>query len=355
MSLQSEISQDEMLASLQALALASLQHWGVNCLDIALIKYRENAVFKVETTDGNRFALRVHRAGYHSDEALHSELQWMAALQQFGIDVPVVVPTVASDLFILSTLPTTGDTLQIDLFEWIEGSPLGTTESGLGDDLQQIEHTYRTIGNIAARLHEHGKQWCLPEGFKRHAWDENGLVGEQPFWGRFWELGSLTTAQRELIVTAREIVRSELQAMATLPEHADYYGLIHADFVPENLMLSGDTVRLLDFDDAGFGWHLFELATALYFIRTDANFTVARDALIEGYRAHRALPDEVLAKLPVFMMARGLTYLGWVHTREGTDVARELAPFVTDLACNLATEFVETHGNSNQAARFANH
>jgi Ser/Thr protein kinase RdoA (MazF antagonist) len=344
MSKYAEISQDVVWANLQTLALASLSHWRIDCHAITLIKYRENAVFKVQTTDGSRWALRVHRAGYHSDEALRSELQWMAALQESGIDVPVVVPTVAGELFILATLPTTGETLQIDLFEWIDGRQLGTTEGGLGDDVRQIERTYRTIGSIAARLHEHGKQWHPPEGFRRHAWDADGLIGEQPFWGRFWELRSLNTVQRQLILTARDIVRSQLQVIAQSSEHADYYGLIHADFVPENLMISGETVRLLDFDDAGFGWHLFELATALYFIRSDRHFTIARDALIDGYRAQRALPDEILAKLPIFMMARGLTYLGWVHTREDSDVARELAPFVTGLACELASGFVESHG-----------
>lgn len=344
-----EISQEQMLANLQDLAQASLHHWDMDCLNIELIKYRENAVFKVDTTDGNRYALRVHRGGYHSDAALRSELQWMAALQQSGIDVPMAVPTGKGELFILSTLPSTGETFQVDLFEWIEGNQLGTAEGGLGEDVQQIEHTYRTIGNIAARLHEHGRQWHRPEGFQRHAWDTEGLVGDSPFWGRFWELRSLSEEQRSLILTARDIVRNELQAMIQTPEHDDYYGLIHADFVPENLMVSGDTVRLLDFDDSGFGWHLFELATALYFIRQDTHFKIAQDALIEGYRAYRALPEKVLAKLPVFMMARGFTYLGWVQTREGSDVAKELTPFLTELACDLATEFVETHGACTKA------
>ncbi|WP_426119695.1 phosphotransferase enzyme family protein [Pseudomonas sp. DSP3-2-2] len=344
-----EINQEQMLSNLLGLARASLHHWNMDCLDVTLIKYRENAVFKIETTNGNRYALRVHRGGYHSDAALRSELQWMAALQQFGIDVPVVVPTDKGELFILATLPSTGETLQIDLFEWIEGRQLGTAEGGLGDDIQQIQHTYRTIGNIAARLHEHGRQWRRPEGFNRHAWDAEGLVGDSPFWGRFWELRSLNEKQQQLVLTARNIVRSELQTITQAPEHDDYYGLIHADFVPENLMISGDTVRLLDFDDAGFGWHLFELATALYFVRRDANFKVAHDALIEGYRAYRALPEKVLAKLPVFMMARGFTYLGWVQTREGSDVARELAPFLTELACDLAAEFVKTYSSSAKA------
>ncbi len=73
---------------------------------------------------------------------------------------------------------------------------------------------------------------------------------------------------------------------------ADRYGLIHADLVPENLLVDGDRVRVIDFDDAGFGWHLFELATSLYFISGDEGYPTARAALIRGYRSERALPDE---------------------------------------------------------------
>lgn len=55
---------------------------------------------------------------------------------------------------------------------------------------------------------------------------------------------------------------------------------------------------------AGYGWHLFEIAAALYFIREDPHYAVARDALIAGYREYRPLPDRVVEKLPVLMTPR---------------------------------------------------
>lgn len=345
----SEAHQGKVLLDLQTLALSSLTEWRIDPEAISLVKYRENAVFKVSAKDGRLFAMRLHRGGYHSDDELRSELQWMAALQDCGIAVPTVVPTTAGELFIRTHLLTTGAEVQVDLFEWIHGAQLGTAENGLGENVSDIERTYRTIGNIAARLHNHGATWQLPEGFRRHAWDSEGLVGEQPLWGRFWELETLTTDQRQQLLTAREIVRSEMAAMTTLPEYADCYGLIHADFVPENLLVSDGKVRLLDFDDAGFGWHLFEIATALYFIRDDPNYSVAHDALIAGYREQRPLPEAVLARLPVFMMARGFTYLGWVHTRKNSEAARQLTPFVTTLACDLAAQFIASYGNAELA------
>jgi len=35
-----------------------------------------------------KVVLRVHRCGYHSDAALHSERMWMQALAADGIEVP---------------------------------------------------------------------------------------------------------------------------------------------------------------------------------------------------------------------------------------------------------------------------
>src|SRR5579864_52029 len=104
---------------------------------------------------------------------------------------------------------------------------------------------------------------------------------------------------------------------------ADRYSLIHADLVPENILVDGTHLQVIDFDDAGFGWHMFELATSLYFIRRESVYPEARDALIEGYRHVRPLPQTQLACLPMFLAARGSTYLGWVHTRRNEPAARE--------------------------------
>ncbi len=105
-------------------------------------------------------------------------------------------------------------------------------------------------------------------------------------------------------------------------------------------MVDGERLRLIDFDDAGFGWHLFELVTSLYFIRGEAYFERAQDALIEGYRAHRQLPDQQLEPMPLFYLARGFTYLGWVHTRQETETAKELTPMLVEMACELAEDYL---------------
>jgi Ser/Thr protein kinase RdoA (MazF antagonist) len=327
----------EQSERMRALGRAALERWDVVPREVALVKFRENAVFEVTCDGGRRYALRIHRAGYHSDAELLSELQWMQALGRDGFDVPELVPTRSGELFARVSYAGVPEPRQVDLFAWVGGRPLGSVASSLAGDALVLARTFHTVGTLAARLHEHAAGWAQPAGFTRHAWDAEGLVGERPFWGRFWELEALSAAERALLLRARDRMRLELGA---LERSAPSYGLIHADFAPENLLVDGERVRVLDFDDAGFGWRLFEIATSLYFHIGEPYFEAIRAALIEGYRSRRALPEMELARLPLFFAARGCTYLGWVHTRSETETARELTPMLIESACRAVREYL---------------
>jgi Ser/Thr protein kinase RdoA (MazF antagonist) len=327
----------EFLARMQAIARAALERWDLPVAGIVPIKVRENAVFKIDLAGGGRAVLRVHREGYHSDPELESEFAWLRALEAGGIEVPRVIASRQGRTFETVTAPGAEGTHQIDIFEWIDGRQLGSIETGVGTDEAAVADQYQRIGVLAARMHDHSLTWPPPQGFCRHAWDAPGLVGEQPLWGRFWELEALTRGEGALLRRARAAIGEDLEAYGI---GRDRYGLIHADLVPENVLVDGERVCVIDFDDAGYGWHLFELATSLYFLTGESVYPVARDALIRGYRLRRALSEEALARLPLFLAARGTTYVGWVHTRAGTQTARELTPFLIERACAVAAEYL---------------
>lgn len=335
------LSAREQTARLERLVRTALPLWGLEASELALIKFRENAVFRVRTPAGEQYALRIHRHAYHTDDALRSELQWIDALDRAGIRVPAVLPTRDGRLFAHAATEEVPGERQVDLFEWVEGRQLGAVEDGL-DESQPVATIYGTIGELAARLHNQALDWQVPEGFTRHAWDADALAGDEPLWGRFWELPALTGDQRELLLRARDRVHADLLRYRADPANAGRYSLIHADFVAENLLVNGSEVRLIDFDDAGFGWHLFELATALYFERGEAHFDAAYSALVEGYRRFRSLPDEQLAYMPLFFAARSFTYLGWVHTRPETETARTMTPALVEMSLDAVRAYLNT-------------
>jgi len=328
----------EQAARLERLAHAAIERWPLECVRIEPIKVRENAVYAVHTADQRRVVLRIHRLGYHSDAALHSELSWMQALDRNGIEVPHAIASRAGRPFELVAMEDVPGPRQVDVFEWIEGRQLGSVEQGLRADRHWIERTYGVVGELAARMHNQSSQWNPPATFQRHSWCDDGLAGEQPLWGRFWELQALSPAQRALFLRLRERVSEELQAYG---KGRDRFGLIHADLVPENILVDADHLRIIDFDDAGYGWHMFEIATSLYFIRREPFYELARDSLIAGYRRHRPLADEHVERLTMFLAARGTTYLGWVHTRRGEATAQELTPHLIELAVAAAEDYLQ--------------
>jgi len=329
------VSPDEQLARLSRAAGDVLRRWNIEDAEIDLIKYRENAVFDVSSGD-LRAALRLHRHGYHTDAALRSEMQWMNALSESGIRVPMLIPTAEGEPFTHTSADDLPGIMQADLFEWIDGRQLGSIEEGVAD-AGEAARVFGVLGELAARVHNQAVSWNFPVGFTRHAWDEEGLAGENPVWGRFWEIEAATDEQRALLSRARDRLYDDLSA---LPKSPGKYSMIHADFVAENILVDDDGLRLIDFDDAGFGWHLFELVTALIFLRGESYFDAAETALIDGYTKYRPLTDEDLALLPLFYLARGTTYVGWVHTKPETDTARELTPMLISMACELAEEYL---------------
>lgn len=315
----------------------ALARWPLDVARIEPIKVRENAVYAVHTVQGARVVLRIHRLGYHSDAALQSEFAWLDALGAAGIDVPRVVLSRTGRCFETIEVPGGSASRQADVFEWIDGPPLGSVEGGIGSNAADIERIYAAIGTLAARIHDQATEWKRPPGFHRHAWNAGGLVGESPFWGRFWELDALSSAQRALLERVRAAILNELTRFG---ESADRFGLIHADLVPDNVLVDGERLRLIDFDDAGFGWHLFEIATSLYFVRREPFYETARDALVAAYRDVRPLPEAHLRLLPMFLAARGTTYLGWLHARRGEAAAQALTPQLIGLALAAAEDYL---------------
>ncbi len=294
-----------------AIARAALAHWRLADAPLASVQQRENLVFRVGLP-GGAAALRLHRAGYHDAAALDSELMWLEALHAQGLPVPRPIPTAAGALS--AVVVAHGVARRADLLEWLDGEPLGASGSPLAGDRARTRRVFAALGQAMARLHAASDAWVRPPGFTRHHWDRDGLVGDSPFWGRFWdvrELPGASDADAALLLAGRDHARA---ALGALPATLDY-GLVHADLVRENVLVAGEAVRLLDFDDAGFGWRLFDIATALVKNRTEPDADGIAASLLDGYCAVRSLAGQALDHLPLFMMLRAFTYLGWVAAR----------------------------------------
>jgi len=323
----------------ERVARTALLAWQITAQHgLTLLKHRENAVFRVDIQGAPTYVLRVHRRGYHSDAALRSELEWMTSLAEQGVPTPRVVRTTAGEMFTL--LRAADDALphQCDLLSWVEGTPLGYIEERSFGDKLFVEKAYQQVGRLAAMLHAHSAHWQPGASFSRHSWDEIGCLKRPGIWGFFGDLRNLTAAEQILLERAAEVARTRLRAFGKAPHR---FGLIHADLVPENILLHDNQCTVIDFDDCGFGWYVAEIATAVFFQLGTPSFAPALHAMIAGYRQVRTLDQDDLGMLDVMLFLRGMALLGWIQTRAETETAHKIRGTVTESSTALATRLLD--------------
>jgi Ser/Thr protein kinase RdoA (MazF antagonist) len=293
-------------------ALQALAAFGVASAELRFVHLSENVTFHAtDRRDGSQFVLRLHRPGYHDIAALRSEHLWIRALVQAGIRAPEPLLTQRGENFAQVEIAATGERRWAGLARWVEGELLADVVAGETDSAANAHHFAR-LGALIAAMHVQSTSWTPPAGFQRHAIDADGLMGRQPFWGPFWNHPIFSAVERDMLLDTRDRLHA---ALTRYGKPGRTFGLIHADLHPRNVLINGAQAAIIDFDDAGFGWHQYDLAVALIGYQDHPDFAKFRDACIAGYRSVRAISDEDLQLLPMFLLIRDMAQIGWFHHR----------------------------------------
>jgi len=312
-------------------ARQALEHWPVQVAELKFISQSENIVFKVRSAQEEEFVLRLHRPGYNSLAELQSERVWTAALNNTGISAPIGVPSITGEQFVQIEERYAG------MLHWAEGTTLRPEFYATRDP--HIRSRYlQQLGRLIARLHEQAIAWTPPQGFERRNLDTDGLVGEMPSWGRFWEVPEIDRAVRDRLSHLRKALQLILGEYEILARATQQFSLIHADLHLDNVIRSNDTLHVIDFDDTAFGFHAFDLAVAINEFQTLPEYDEIADALITGYSTIRPIHAERMrAWLRPFHVVRTCSLLGWLHDRPETGRRNHFAEF-SELALNSAAE-----------------
>ena len=169
------------LAVLADLAARAQTHYDLPSGSTAgLLNLSENATYRIAAPDGRRWALRLHREGYQHEQAIASELAWAdrPAAGRRGDDAKPDRRSWTVKL-VQEHRPSAFRTRRhAVLFDWEAG-----VEPGIGDDLTG---SFEALGETAARMHVHARQWRRPSWFTRHSWTFDTALGEErPHWGRW--------------------------------------------------------------------------------------------------------------------------------------------------------------------------
>ncbi len=306
-------------------ALTTLNaYWGLSDCAITCIQHFQNSTFRVDIPSlGLRYALRVNRPIAQNAANIHSELLWLVALSRdTDLHIPVPVPTKQGALFAEATYRHI--TRIYTLFHWLDGVMLDQELT-----LAQME----AVGVFMGKLHNHSAQWTPPQGFTRKALEWDGQMHEHYMNIATHGSATVTPHMWEIFAQTRQKVEPMMLSLGKDPQ---VYGLIHNDIYQKNMLFVGDSVRVLDFDNCGWGHYLLDIGVTLAKLIHHNDYAAKRDALLYGYRRHRQLSQEHAAMIDVFIAARLLLLTLYLAGQLQHPGMRDVIPsFVRDSAQTL--------------------
>ncbi|MCA9562077.1 MAG: phosphotransferase [Myxococcales bacterium] len=294
------------VARLRQVALVGLAECDLKPERVRLVNHGENATFdaRVVGRDGKRrrVLVRVHRRNYQSSDAIEAEIAWLELLRR---DLSINVPRPIQSRSGRARLRLDGRGLDgprdVVLFEWMEGSLIGTRKSSY----------VKEFARLIARIHTHSEGNVEADSLERWTVNSTSYAVGDPKWGTFDELErddpELAQVWRPVIdvayPTALEIERSSKPL------------LCHADLHAWNLLrVSDGDVGLIDFDDCGFAHPMMDCCVFLNQLEAGdvSQFWMA-------YREVRAIAEEHVAALPHFIALRRLGSATWLNSRRKTN------------------------------------
>jgi Ser/Thr protein kinase RdoA (MazF antagonist) len=320
-------------------AMEALRAYGCHPdASIELLNVSENATFLVSDPEAGPSVLRVHRLGYHTEQEIASELAWMDALRaEAGVRTPRVLAT-ADGRRVVTVAERGGPgaaARHCVRFEFLPGTEPGGEPGG-----RLTGRHFEELGEITARMHRHARGWPRPSWFTRFRWDYAAAFGDQARWGR-WQDG-IGVGPPELRVLSRldDTLHARLSAFGQGPQR---YGLVHADTRLANLLVHEGAVSVIDFDDCGFSWYLYDLGTSVSFFEHSPEVPALIESWLTGYRGVGQLSAEDEAEIWTFILFRRLLLVAWIGSHAGVDIAAELGAGYTQGSCDLAESYLSTH------------
>lgn len=305
-----------------------------------LINISENATYRLDDpATGNRWALRIHREGYHSRTAIASELAWLAALKEANAaNVPAPIRGLDGEFIQSQTAEGLARPRNVVLFAWEAGSePASNDVAG-----------FEQLGETAAKMHKHVRSWKRPPWFERHAWNFETSLGTTPHWGR-WRDGMGMTPEIERVIG--ETVTLIEQRLARIGTGPDAFNLVHGDMRLANLLMDGGTVKVIDFDDCGFSWFLYDCATTVSFFEDAPEVPDLIKAWVRGYRRIGTLSPEQESEIETFVMLRRILLVAWIGSHSETDLARSMGVAYTQGTVPLCEHYLSRFGEARAAPR----
>jgi Ser/Thr protein kinase RdoA (MazF antagonist) len=309
-----KLSNEQQITRLDQVLNALLSRYGIEPGQRTLLQYEDNAVYRAVMPNGEPVVVRVATPSGRSAEQQLSEMLWLQTLRRdTGLAVPDPIPNLDGALVTAINLAGSGEDYQCVVLRWVDGE---LPKPGLSPACVE------RLGAFTGELHRQAERFVPPPEFVRPRWDWERLFGVRSILHNDEAMGTLAPSQRAVLEAARDCVQL---ALACPGKDALREGLIHGDLHRDNILFRDGEVGVIDFDDCGSGYYLFDLACVLdSFHRRIATgpeeFQVMREALLRGYDRVRSLPSELDEHLEIFMAMRDMATINFILGSQNANV-----------------------------------
>jgi Ser/Thr protein kinase RdoA (MazF antagonist) len=281
-------------SDLLQIAEKALKLYPFEVKEVSLINNEYNATFRVESNDGQLFALRININSPRTPQNLKAEVSWVNHLYSDGrVKVAKPIPSNQGDLFASVQDVRSVRDLHCVLYSWLPGSELEDEP-----ELVQI----KALGAAMAQMHVVARDFQLPANSNLPSldhvmwWTEDFLLSEKSV---------LDQESKDLVAQTLHVIDAHIKSL--------YVGaapiVIHADLHGGNVLWDMDSLSVLDFDDSGIGLPVQDLATAIYYLDTPEQDA----ALRAGYSNVAPLPEMSERDLEVFLIQRRVILLNYLY------------------------------------------
>ena len=299
---------------------------------IQLLNISENHTYLIKPKNREPLILRVHRPGYHSYSAICSELAWMQNLSASGVtDTPKILSGANGNSVQSIVMPYDQTPLYMVMFSFVAGAN--------PDSSVDLKSLFTYLGSLAARMHTHVSSWKRPEWFHRQSWDITRIFGGKAIWGNWRHAPKVTGDILSVLELAQFEITKKIEAYGS---SSDRFGLIHADMRLANILVCNDRNVLIDFDDCGFGWFMYDFAASVSFIEDNLNYQDLKQSWVQGYRYVMDLSKHHELELDTFVMLRRMALLAWIGSHIESTEPQKLAPTFARNTAILADRFLTT-------------
>ncbi|MGN0728915.1 phosphotransferase enzyme family protein [Treponema sp.] len=326
------------LGVFEKVAVSALEKYGWQNTDKPeLIVLSENATYMVKNTETGKKdgVMRVSRPFYHTLDELNSEMKWLRQINEY---TPLIVANPIAGLDgnpVQQVAGPDGNTYFVVICEFLTGkSPDENNE-------EQMVRQFRYLGETTAYLHRQTEIWNGTKKLDRIEWTFDNIIGKTPKWGDWRKFPAMTSEACSLLEKIAGIIEKRLDRYG---KNENNYGLIHADLRLANLLIEGEQIKVIDFDDCGFGWHLHDLASALSFIEEKPIVPNLVNAWLSGYKKVLPFTDTDFEEIDTFIMMRRLQLTAWLGSHQQSGPVAQLSVGWMDGTMELAERYKRLFG-----------